>query len=457
MRYRAVARQELKEQFRQPRALWVFVVALVFFGLAFWQGAERVGSSERAQRLAQAENWNGWLAQDAQNPHGAAHYPLLLAKPSAPLAGLVEGNEAALGGHVFTDAHRVLPVRGTRTGDKPIAQAVGGLDAAFVVGVVLSLMAALSGADLVAGEKERGTLRLVFANPVGRRRWLLAKLGARTIALWLTVGAGALAAWLLSGGVPLGEGWAWRMAAFGLASGLYLSLWLGLGALCSTLASRVGPAVLAAIALWVGLVLVLPRVLVAGAELADSPPSSAPATLAVRVAEVKLRQAQYALVEAAAARGELASGSAFVQMEGPSHLRAYIDAKAARARAEADAPLVAWRDRQFERLGALSYLSPSALYFHLASFLAGTDYHRHADFVAQAGTYRQAFLAKLNGMEDAGVETFSDYRSMTSFRFQEAASGRMLPVAAWPLAGLGAFALACLMLTLGAIRRYDMR
>ncbi|MNX84503.1 hypothetical protein D3C86_1163040 [compost metagenome] len=64
----------------------------------------------------------------------------------------------ALGAHVFTDAHRVLPVVGSRAGDVPIAQAVGGLDAAFVVGVVLSLLAALVGADLVAGEKERGTL-----------------------------------------------------------------------------------------------------------------------------------------------------------------------------------------------------------------------------------------------------------------------------------------------------------
>lgn len=457
MRHLAVARHELREQLRHPRTAVLFALAFVFFALAFWQGGDRVREQARAQAAAQAENRRAWLAQDEQNPHGAAHFPMLVAKPPAPLGALSEGAEAALGAHVFTDAHRVLPVVGSRAGDVPIAQAVGGLDAAFVVGVVLSLLAALIGADLVAGEKERGTLRLLFSNPLGRVRWLLAKGTARTTVFLLSVGLAAPVAWLVTGGIPLGTGWKLRLLAFGACSAAYLTLWVWLGIGCSVVASRLAPAVLGAIALWVVLVPIAPRTLAAVSELLAPPPLTAPARLDVRVAEVRLRQEQGKLVEAATARGELASGSAFVQAEGTLEIRNYIDSQAAQVRTRAEAPVVAWREAQLARLGRLSALTPTALYFELASAIAGTDWQRHAAFIAQANAYRAAFVQRLNALEDRGVETFTDYGAIATFRFTEQSPGALLRKEALRLALLLAFLAASLAFALASFRRYDLR
>ncbi|MBO9538978.1 ABC transporter permease subunit [bacterium] len=453
----AVLRHELREQLRHPRTALLFVLAFCFFALAFAQGGDRVREQAKSQAEAQAENRRAWLEQGEQNPHAAAHFPVLITKPAAPLGALAEGAEAALGGHVFTDAHRVLPVVGSRAGDAPIAQAVGGLDAAFVVGVVLSLLAALFGADLVAGEKERGTLRLLFSNPLGRGRWLLAKGTAHTTAFLLAVGLSAPIAWFVTGGVPLGGGWGWRLLAFAFCSAVYLALWVWLGVVCSVLSSRLAPAVLGAIALWVVLVPVAPRTLSAIAELTSPPPLTAPARLEVRVAEVSLRQEQGKLVEAAAARGELASASAFVQTEGTPAIRDHIDAQAAQARSRAEAPLTAWREGQLARLGRLSVLTPTALYFELASAFAGTDWQRHAAFISQANTYRADFIRRLDAMEDQGIETFTDYASIGAFNFEELAPAALFGKEASRVALLLGFFAAALVFAAWRMRRYDLR
>jgi ABC-2 type transport system permease protein len=382
---------------------------------------------------------------------------MLIAKPAAPLGGLAEGAEQAFGGHVFTDAHRVVPVSGSAAGDRPLERVIGALDASFVVGVMLSLIAVLMGCDLVAGEKARGTLRLTFANALGRRRWFAAKLSARLVTFWGLVGLGAARAWAVTGGVPLGAGWAWRLGAWAALSGLYLAAWVIVGAACSVAAPRPASAALSAIACWIVLVAVAPRALVALAEAADPAPATAPSRMALQVEEVRIGRAQMAMVEAATRRGELKGASSITAAEGGAAIREAIDARAARARAQEEAPLTAWRASQLQRLSALSYASPAALYFQAAAGIAGTDDRRHGAFVEQAGEYRHAFLERLNALEDRGVKTFEGYDAMPRFAFSEAGPTAVARAVAGPLAALLAFAAALAALSLGLMRRADLR
>lgn len=451
----AVVRMELAEAVRQPRTLIVGLVALLFFAVAFGQGAARVRAEAAAVAEATTQNRNAWLAQPPQNPHGAAHFAVLLAKPQAPLAGLVAGAEGSLASHVFTDAHRLVPASGAAAADLPIAQAVGALDAAFVIGAVLPLLAVLLGADLVAGEKERGTLRLVFANPVGRRRWLAAKLAGRLLGFLGVVALAALIAWLLTGGVPVGD--PARLGAFALLSALYLAGWLALGALCSVFATRVATAALAGVALWIGLVVVVPRVIATVAELGDPMPATSPARMATRVEEVKLRRRQQAMVEALKAKGALANASATTMAEGPAEVREVIDAEAARARARADAPAEAWREGQLRKLDALGYASPAALYFRAAAGLAGTDGDRHRAFLDQAFAWRKAFLARLNALEDRKVAEFKAYDEVAPFAFEEAPAGAVWAQQAPRTLALLLLLLAALGGSLWRFRHYDLR
>lgn len=100
--------------------------------------------------------------------------------------------------------------------------------------LLLIIAGVLWGSDAVAGEEERGTLDLLLANPISRRRVVLEKWGAVVAAVALV--SGALGLTLLIGG-PLAElDIAWtRIAAPTVASFL-------LAALFATLSLAVGAA-----------------------------------------------------------------------------------------------------------------------------------------------------------------------------------------------------------------------
>lgn len=57
----------------------------------------------------------------------------------------------------------------------PLLNLFTSIDIVFIFEVILSLMALIFAYDALAGERERGTLRLVLTNPVSRAKILLAK------------------------------------------------------------------------------------------------------------------------------------------------------------------------------------------------------------------------------------------------------------------------------------------
>ncbi|GEM_PF-3354817 len=470
MRYFTIFWLELLQATRDVRAGLVIAVASLFFVVAFTQGNERVGVTASAVAVSTAKNRQAWLAQPPQNPHGAAHFPVLLAKPTAPLASLVAGADGILPGHLVTDAHRLLPAKGTSAADAPFAQAIGTLDTAFVIGVILSLLAVLAGSDLVAGEKERGTLRLTFANPVRRNRWLLAKIAGRTTGFLVAVTLAASLALMIAGGVVLGpsglyEGMAssapndvmGRLGGFLFLSAIYLAVWITIGAACSVFSARVASATLAAVVLWIALVVIAPRAVATIAELGDPIPATSPARMAIRVEEVRLRRQQEAMVETLKASGGLKGAGAITTTEGPAAVRDIIDAAAARAQAKADAPIANWRERQLTKLDAFGCISPTSLYFRIAAGFAGTDGQRHHEFLNQASAWRSAFLERLNRLEDRGIAEFSDYPSVAPFQFKETASQRIWIQQSASVATMLCMWLIILLLCFFRFKHYDLR
>ena len=65
---------------------------------------------------------------------------------------------------------------GSRHASEPLLATFRLLDLEFVFSVVLSLFAVVFAYDAVSGEKESGTLRLVFSNPVPRHLFILGKM-----------------------------------------------------------------------------------------------------------------------------------------------------------------------------------------------------------------------------------------------------------------------------------------
>jgi ABC-type transport system involved in multi-copper enzyme maturation permease subunit len=161
--------------------------------------------------------------------------------------------------------------------DDPIFALFRSIDLSFIVQVVLSLFAILFTYDAINGEREGGTLQLTFSNPVPRSTYILAKLAGSWIGLVVPLLVPVLLAALLVMlyGIPFAAGdWA-RFGVFLVLSLLFFTFFIALGVFISTLTQRPATSFLVSLAAWLTLVLIIPRLGVMAAGVADPVPSVA--------------------------------------------------------------------------------------------------------------------------------------------------------------------------------------
>lgn len=143
----------------------------------------------------------------------------------------------------------------------PLLKVFGSLDVCFVISVVLSLFALLLVFDSLSGEREAGTLKLVFSAPAGRVNLLLGKfLGAViTMAIPLTIGfLEVLILFASSQQVSLrGPDWAGLGLIYSFSL-LYLAGFLALGLLVSLFTRESSSGLMASLLAWAVVVIVLP-------------------------------------------------------------------------------------------------------------------------------------------------------------------------------------------------------
>lgn len=191
-------------------------------------------------------------------------------RPRPPLAGLAAGLDPAIpatvrlrkGGMSF-GVSEIL--------DNPVAALFGKFDLLFMVEFVLSLVAIVLSFNLICGEKESGTLKLVLSNPVPRDSVLLGKLGAALAIVAVPFTLGLLASLVLlratgSSAISGGDHWA-ALGLLYVVSLLYLAAFVNLGALISASTSRSLTAITLLLFLWAGLITFLPQ---AGGLIAET-------------------------------------------------------------------------------------------------------------------------------------------------------------------------------------------
>ncbi|MFB0518238.1 MAG: ABC transporter permease subunit, partial [Acidobacteriota bacterium] len=137
----------------------------------------------------------------------------------------------------------------------------GNLDSLFIVKIVLSLLAFLMTFDVVAGEKEKGTLKIALSNPVPRHQVILGKFigGYLTIlaALLISVLIGMVIVSFLSFPLFSGEVLS-RFLLILLVSFLYLALMFTLGLFVSSRCHSSLSAFTILLLLWVVFILAFP-------------------------------------------------------------------------------------------------------------------------------------------------------------------------------------------------------
>ena len=266
--------KELSETLLGPKFLITFFTSLVLIIVSVYTGYRLYEEEQRWHANA--------LAQNVQRLENLGSYGTMHSSGTKTLRApvrmsiFVKGVDSAVGrsAMVNTDANTVL--RDSRIGLNPIFAVFGDLDLAFIVKIILSLFALLFSYNAVSGERETGTLKLIFANSVGRAQYIAGKSFGGVIAILLTFLIPFLVAllmlMLLFNVAFTSEEWG-RIALLMVSFSLYLIVFYMIGIAMSAITRSSMLSFLLCLFVWVLSVAVLPRVAVEVASQFSPAPS----------------------------------------------------------------------------------------------------------------------------------------------------------------------------------------
>jgi len=248
--------KELKGILLSPKFAVSFGLCSILILLSVFIGIQEYKSSvtqfQTAQQLTdqQLRETAGWmrLATKAYR------------EPS-PMQIFVSGLSYDIGRFSPVNAFSSVRLTGSTYSEDTIFALFRIIDFAFIVQVVLSLFAILFTFDAVCGEREDGTLRLVFASAVPRAKYLVAKCVGAWLGLVIPIAIPILVSMLLLFvySIPFAGGDWLRLGGLLGASLLYFSFFIVLGVLLSTLTRRPSVSFLFGLVCWVLAVLIIPR------------------------------------------------------------------------------------------------------------------------------------------------------------------------------------------------------
>jgi ABC-type transport system involved in multi-copper enzyme maturation permease subunit len=255
------------------------------------------------------------------------------------------------------------------------------IDYAFVVRVVLSLLVIFLVFGVIAGDRQRGTLKLTLANPIPRDTVLLGKLlgGWLVVTALLTVtSVVSLVLALISPDVRAGTDVVLRFLGIYVSSVLYLTVFFTMGLWISVLINRPSTVLITLLVTWVTVTSIVPTLGCLAAERLVPPPGEE--RLQSMRAEVLKPDEDYDK-----ARDEWLS----LRPDNPAYIPARdkvldIDEKRALQLYDIDRIWVNGLDRQASFAVLLTLASPAAVYDQAIMGFTGTssgDYDRFLDYI----------------------------------------------------------------------------
>ena len=168
--FTTLVQKELKSILLSPKFTATFAVCSLLMLLSTYIGINEYRSSvkqfETAQQLVAQEmrtqnNWTGMSNRIFRRPD--------------PMQIFVTGITNDIGRWSSVDNFNPIKLQHSSYSDDPIFAVFRFIDFTFIVQIVLSLLALLFTYDAINGERESGTLKLVFSNAIPRVHYTVAK------------------------------------------------------------------------------------------------------------------------------------------------------------------------------------------------------------------------------------------------------------------------------------------
>lgn len=379
---------------RDRASLVVMAVFAVLVAWASWQGGARIDQRVAADRAAadSAGTRLNKAIEDGVSAEAAGRDAVrpVAVLPPRPLGGVVDRQA----GPTRVEA-TVAPMLEAKARDAldAEAQAAGPLDLLFVLIQLLPLVVIALSYDILAGDRERGTLTLLMSQPLRLRDLLLAKAIARLIALALIMIV-AVAVALASGAMDVTQpgGVSDLLWMLGLVI-LWMAFWFAAALAVNAWGKTSSGNALALTTLWLVLVVVGPGLMRAAVEAAYPPPSRVALATAAR--------------DAAAASEEALEAIEGDHREGKEQPRSDKEAGRAAAERELRARLSPLKQgfetalgQQQETIDSLRVLSPALASSEALVAIAGEDLAR-----------RRAWLTSVEGWHTSLRKWFAQERA----------------------------------------------
>ncbi|MEM7283672.1 MAG: DUF3526 domain-containing protein [Pseudomonadota bacterium] len=254
----AIAKDEWRYWRRSNLALAVaalFVVTLVFVTVLTTMGMH-AESHERAHHQADSEQT--FLSQPDRHPHRMVHYGHYIFRTPMPLAVFDPGLDSVTGKTMFLEGHRQNSATFSASASSADLGGLSWLTPALIYQLFAPLLIVIIGHGSVTREREAGALAPILAQGVSGRTLLAGKTMALfSFVLLLLVPLAVSALVSLSDGESLLA----IVSLFGVYL-LYLSVWITLTLLISSVLQKRSSVVATLAAFWLALTLVLPTVAV---------------------------------------------------------------------------------------------------------------------------------------------------------------------------------------------------
>jgi ABC-2 type transport system permease protein len=302
--------------------------------------------------------------------------------------------------------------------------------------------------NLLAGEREQGTLQLLLSQPVGLKSIALGKAALRALVIFGLVAPLSLIGLILSGADWRGGGFLSRLSLWVVAVVIYGAFWFALALLVNALGASSATNAVALAACWLLLALIIPSLLNVAVSSLYPVPSRAELITALRGVNLDMRRDGGRLLSEfyqdhpeliPEGRGQDVNdlGLAFVTIQQENKRRT----------GEVEARFERQLEKQQEFVNRFRFLSPAVVMQEALNEIAGTGLPRYQRFRQQVAQHdrrwTEFFLPRI--YKNARL-TATDYDTAPRFRFVEE-----LPIALASRAGVSLVDLLLPTLLIGAL------
>ncbi len=465
---RDIFKRELLEQLTSFKFTAGLVIVLVLFGVSGAVFSQRYKNEVTEYRNVQ-QRWEQELAQ-RKKLDDLPQQDFQVLKVPLKTAFLASGGQDRLP-NAYRFTIRIWgdqPATSRAFSRNAFIESFQALDWSFLAGTAFSILALVFVYDSVSGEKARGTLKLLQTYNLSRGSILVGKLLANLATLLVMLLAGMLLSLLLLvlvGQIDLSAAEWGRAGLFFVYSAVYMTLFLCLGLLLSTVTHRPASSMVLAVMVWAVSIVVLPGMGTLVIQQVRKLPTQN---------EVNERSRKVWDIINAEYKGDSSTWRGREMGKADNYQFEKVSTEAQNKRKRLQEAI--WEDylrqkfQQARIVRAISSISPTSLFEYGAESLNGTGVLRDELLVRQGHQYRRTLEEWIRQRDLADPESIHLYfqpgylslkpleaSSVPRYQFRESSLAEGLRDAVWRVMILSAETLVMGFGALLAFQRYDVR